>query len=1120
MTKKGSQYKYLEADKYFVVNNGDIDLNPVYISLPEPPPAHTIDGYGVNPEDQVFERLTIPRRLLDLEQEAINATKEDLSSNKNNVVTLLKIQRNFWKLLQERNKDYVKEIAFIRRVWYHRIKGYWFYNNGKPTFISGWHFFYLNFWTMDVKGKVSFPDYRDRDRKEFLYKLYQITTTETFARLDSSGKAIPEENGRYKMIDTGRRVCYGVIQPKNRRSGNTNKALSDGIEIVSRTIGTDGGGIQSYSDDNAGSHFRDKLMPAYFRMPIWLQPFTTSGRTSGTLKFDVEKNAYGDESLGTLFDYATTSSSKFYDGKKKKFLLTDEAGKCFGLNTKIRMYDGGWKYVQDIKIGDVLMGDDSTPRNVLKLARGVDEMYRIIPNKGETWTCNSEHILPLKASDKAIPGVTKGAYFKKTIKEYLQMKSAYKNCSVLYRRGVKYLEQEHKLEPYFVGLWLGDGSKDGAAITNIDKEILDYLEDFALYNGLSVIRRDDVTVYLKGGQKKHEFNVTSELRSLNLLYNKHIPKSYLMDSYENRLELLAGLIDSDGYASTGNQRAYEITQKRKKLSEDIRRLALDLGFYVNMRPKLATMRREDGSMYESTVYRISIYGLDLWKIPCKVSRKRYERKKIHPNTRNPLHTGFSIESIGKGDYYGFVLDGNRKFLLEDNTVAHNTSSVTDVGERHEINKHTIAQGDGADIHGFMEYPSTVEELKEGAFHYRRLAEGSNFYVRQENGQTESGLFRIFIPADEGLDRYIDKYGNSVKGDLSEHHKKMGFTKTATDHLNARRDFLLNKGDSESMKLYRDYKKLFPLKYEDCFLGEAGSLGFNHEKLDQRQSELRRYNPCIKGNLRWVNDIFCGSVEFIPDEDEGRWTFDELPPNHVINKVVEVNMFNPLTGKIEPQKRPMFGNLFVIGTDTFNFLGKQQQQAGKKTTSSSSKHSDGGMSMLLKYDASVDMGKPMSDWKTHKFVMSYRNRHGSTYDFNEDVLMTAIFTGGMVFPEMNLTNTYEYFLIHGYGGFMLYALDKFTGQYKDKPGVSSLEGSKQEIFSGLRDYIEHRIHVDNMYDLQKELREIKDMSAMRYYDLLASAGVCLIGAKSQYVEEMFGGVEEPPDIEDYLDFFDI
>ena len=71
------------------------------------------------------------------------------------------------------------------------------------------------------------------------------------------------------------------------------------------------------------------------------------------------------------------------------------AGKCLGYDTDILMYDGSIKKVQDIKVGDLLMGDDSTPRKVLSTNVGYGHLKKIVPKKGNPWICNDEHILTL-----------------------------------------------------------------------------------------------------------------------------------------------------------------------------------------------------------------------------------------------------------------------------------------------------------------------------------------------------------------------------------------------------------------------------------------------------------------------------------------------------------------------------------------------------------------------------------------------------------------------------------------------------------------------------------------------------------------------------------------------------
>jgi replicative DNA helicase len=68
-------------------------------------------------------------------------------------------------------------------------------------------------------------------------------------------------------------------------------------------------------------------------------------------------------------------------------------GKCLGLNTPILMYDGSVKMVQDIKIGEQIMGDDSTPRNILGTCKGEEQMYKIILDNGDSFVANESHIL-------------------------------------------------------------------------------------------------------------------------------------------------------------------------------------------------------------------------------------------------------------------------------------------------------------------------------------------------------------------------------------------------------------------------------------------------------------------------------------------------------------------------------------------------------------------------------------------------------------------------------------------------------------------------------------------------------------------------------------------------------
>lgn len=325
-------HKYKEADTSFAINTRS-SLIPVRISLPKPPPLHLIAGYGLPPEEQKFEKIEIPYRLTRLDSIAIEeATKE--ADKKKSALTQFKISKAYWKYLRDNTDIYQEEITFIKNMWWHRMNGYWFFNNGKPTYIDGWHFMYLNFWNMNIKVGdhvyTGTPEYRDRNREEHLFYRYSYDTKEYFESTDANGKL-----QSLKVKESKNNTCLGVLQPKNRRNGNTNMALNVGLEICSRTRGTDGGGIMSYTEDNSKEHFGN-LMTAWERYPLFFKPYTISTTQSSSLDFGVPKNEYLEKGLNTKIDFATSADARFYDGKMKVWLLLDEEGKTDNVDVEFR----------------------------------------------------------------------------------------------------------------------------------------------------------------------------------------------------------------------------------------------------------------------------------------------------------------------------------------------------------------------------------------------------------------------------------------------------------------------------------------------------------------------------------------------------------------------------------------------------------------------------------------------------------------------------------------------------------------------------------------------------------------------------------------------------------------
>ena len=363
-------------------------------------------------------------------------------------------------------------------------------------------------------------------------------------------------------------------------------------------------------------------------------------------------------------------------------------GKCHGKGTEILMADGSTKKVENIVVGDALMGEDSTPRTVRQLARGQEEMCRIVPVKGEPWTCNMSHILSLVVSYNYVP-FKQGQVVNMTVREYLSLPFKQRQCLKLYRTGVEFNKQALELDPYLIGLWLGDGSRCSSYITNTDKEVISYMKTWAKENDYKLRISQGIT-YCFSTPLGETNPLRTEVRScLTETRDKFIPQKYLINSRKNRLALLAGLIDSDGYYHHGH---YEIVSKFDTLARDILFLARSLGFAAYNHKKVATLKSRN---YSCIVNRITISG-DFKGLPCLIARKKPTKRK---QCKNVLRTGFSVQQLGIGDYYGFELKDKHLYLLGDFTVTHNTATG-------------VSFARGAALHGFKVIYCSMEEEKE------------------------------------------------------------------------------------------------------------------------------------------------------------------------------------------------------------------------------------------------------------------------------------------------------------------------------------------------------------------------------------------------------------------------
>jgi PBSX family phage terminase large subunit len=359
------------------------------------------------------------------------------------------------------------------------------------------------------------------------------------------------------------------------------------------------------------------------------------------------------------------------------------SGKCLAKGANVIMYSGKLKKVEDLKINDLLMGIDSKPRQIKQIYNGIGNLYKIIQKKGIEYIVNENHILSLKKSIASKKD--KGKFLKKDFKrpkgrypsfddiininviDFLNSSKRFKRNFNGYRIGIDFDEKEINIPAYFLGLWLGDGSSRRIEITTADIEIINYIKDYAKIINHQVkiqgkINNKASTYFLNNGHYNKVCKLRQWFKDLNLICNKHIPDVYLFNSKKNRLDLLAGIIDTDG-SLQGN--CYDLVLKDKKLALQIKYLCNSLGYRCHFKKCIKSIKRIN---FKGIYYRMNISG-NVQEIPVKIERKKI--KKFNKN-KDTMITGINVEYYGIGEFYGFELDQDGLFLLEDFTVTHNS----------------------------------------------------------------------------------------------------------------------------------------------------------------------------------------------------------------------------------------------------------------------------------------------------------------------------------------------------------------------------------------------------------------------------------------------------------------
>lgn len=347
----------------------------------------------------------------------------------------------------------------------------------------------------------------------------------------------------------------------------------------------------------------------------------------------------------------------FEEGKMPSL---DDIKGCLAFNTQVLLASGKSIAVQDVKPGDRLMGDDNDHKEVLELFNGEQQMYKVTTKiTNDYFICNSDHILTLSYNDKKLDI---------SIADFLEKSESFKKrCKQHYSTGYELPERQLIIPPYSFGAWLGDGSKSAFRIMDAGK--LGIVERVAEEIKATLITPNDINREYFNFNTGIRGDMLSRLKRLNVYCNKHIPEDYIFNTKKVRYELLAGLIDTDGYYNVKDN-CYYFYQKDENIAKVVKQIARSLGLYSNIRSqKISSNYTSNGT----DIFVVTISG-NIALIPAQKKFKLTDKARKN----DPLKRGIVIEKLGIAPYYGFRLNGNGRFLLANHTITHNSGSIKQV----------------------------------------------------------------------------------------------------------------------------------------------------------------------------------------------------------------------------------------------------------------------------------------------------------------------------------------------------------------------------------------------------------------------------------------------------------
>lgn len=344
-------------------------------------------------------------------------------------------------------------------------------------------------------------------------------------------------------------------------------------------------------------------------------------------------------------------------------LIADEPGLGKGqiLTDKI-LTPTGWKLFKNIQVGDLVVGYNGQAQTITGVFdRGILPTYKVTFNDGATVTVDGEHLWKVNTSTRISRGVAAKVIQTKDLIGNVRQSTGKAIWRIPVVNYVQFYEQIIPINPYVLGLLLGDGSfstPSRVKFSSNDEELVREIERY--YN-------------IRKTSGKYDFEISGVIKAITELKlagtksnNKFVPDIYKFNTYQTRLSVLQGLMDTDG--SIWNNGVIEYSTVSEQLKDDIVFLVQSLGGTTRVSTKIPTYTYKGEKKQGQLAYRVII---NCPVNPFNLFRKQRQYKDREKYT--PSRSIISIEPAGEQEIRCIsVSNPDKLYITNEFIVTHNT----------------------------------------------------------------------------------------------------------------------------------------------------------------------------------------------------------------------------------------------------------------------------------------------------------------------------------------------------------------------------------------------------------------------------------------------------------------